>query len=55
MIFFSKRMKLAELYKKWIKENMVLDCPFSVICFLSIHGLINEEKALNFIQSNERK
>lgn len=50
MLFFSKRKKLEDMYYAWIKENGVKDCPFSVISYLVGEGLINEDKALQFIK-----
>ncbi len=52
-LFFSHRKKLAELYDKWRKANNVLDCPFSVITFLVIEGLIDGEKALVLIKESK--
>lgn len=49
MILFSQRRKLGELYKQWIKDHHVLDCPSSVVDFLQINGLLNEEKAHVFL------
>jgi hypothetical protein len=49
MLFFSKRKKLAELYKEWAKKNNIKDCPESVIGFLCMNRLIEEEEALAFI------
>lgn len=52
-LFFGNRKKLADLYDKWRLDNSVLDCPFSVITFLVIHGLIDAEKALALIKEDE--
>ena len=49
MILFSQRRKLGELYKQWTIDNHVLDCPSSVVDFLQIKGLLNEEKAQEFL------
>ena len=50
---FSHRLKLGEAYKKWIKENNVADTPASVIAYLQIIGVLNERKALDFVNSLE--
>lgn len=52
MIFFSKRRELESRYYEWIKENNVKDCPFSVITYMSIHGLTNDEKILEFLKED---
>lgn len=45
MLFFSQRKKLGDLYLEWIKENGILDCPLSMVSFMQINGLLNEDKA----------
>lgn len=49
MILFSQRRMLGELYKQWIIDNHVLDCPSSVVDFLQVKGLLNEEKTHIFL------
>lgn len=49
MIFFNHRKKLGELYKQWTIDNHVLDCPSSVVSFLQIKGLLNEEKVRDYL------
>lgn len=53
LFLFTKRAKLSSAYQKWIKENKAADCPFNVISFLSIHHLIDEEKAMEFLKEGE--
>lgn len=50
MLFFSKRKELERRYYEWIKENGVKDCPFSVISFMVLYGLTNDEKILEFLK-----
>lgn len=45
MLLFSQRKKLGDLYLEWIKENSILDCPLSMVSFMQINGLLNEDKA----------
>lgn len=52
---FSHRLKLGEAYKKWIKENNFADTPASVIAYLQIIGVLDEQKALEFVNSLEGK
>lgn len=49
MIYFSQRRKLGELYKQWIIDNHVYDCPSSVVDFLQQEGLLNEQKTYEFL------
>lgn len=49
MIYFTQRRKLGELYKQWIIDNHVYDCPSSVVDFLQTKGLLNEEKTNEFL------
>jgi len=49
MIYFTQRRKLGELYKQWIIDNHVYDCPSSVVDFLQTKGLLNEEKTHEFL------
>lgn len=49
MIYFSQRRKLGELYKQWIIDNHVYDCPSSVVDFLQVKGLLNEQKTYEFL------
>ena len=49
MIYFSQRRKLGELYKQWITDNHVYDCPSSVVDFLQSKGLLNEKKTYEFL------
>lgn len=49
MIYFTQRRKLGELYKQWIIDNHVYDCPSSVVDFLQVKGLLNERKTYEFL------
>lgn len=42
MIHFSERLRLADLYDRWRKENKVADVPFSVISFIQHIGALDE-------------
>lgn len=52
-LVFSQRKDLAEAYKEWCLSNVVADCPLNVITFLQANGLLNVEKAKEFIQKRE--
>lgn len=50
MIFFSQRLKISEKYEEWLKQNAnVLDCPLTVITFLEMHSLLNEDAVKKFL------
>lgn len=49
MIHFTKKIELGELYSKWVIENHLQDCPATVIHFLQVKGLLNEEKTHQFL------
>ena len=51
ILFFSARRKLSIMYQEWIEKNGIDDSPFSVISFLTGHGLINTDKAYDYIES----
>jgi hypothetical protein len=53
LLLFSKRLRLAELYEAWIAKNNIRDCPLSVVSFLTMHGLIDQEKAIKFLSEND--
>ena len=53
MLLFQARRKLAMAYDKWVIENGVKDCPFSVVTFLEANGLIKVGKAYEFIKGGE--
>ena len=44
MILFSQRMKIQELYYKWIAETNIADKPNSLVAFLQTKGWLNEDK-----------
>lgn len=53
MIFFNRRRMLEEQYYKWIRENGVKDCPFSVISFMVAYDLVDEEMVTKFLEENK--
>lgn len=52
-LVFSQRRRLAALYQKWCRDNMVKDCPESVMVFLQGHGLLDKGKALAYLEENK--
>lgn len=39
---FTQRKNLAEEYSMWVEENEIEECPFSVMSFLDIKGLLHD-------------
>lgn len=54
MIGFGHRVKLEKMYHEWLKENGVFDRPVSIIAFLQLKGLLNEDKVLEFLKGEKR-
>ena len=51
MIYFSERLKVSKKYEEWLKQNTdVLDCPLTVISFLEMHSLLNEDAVKKFLE-----
>ena len=53
MINFSKRMFLASLYDKWIRDGetefTIEYSPVTMITFLQINGMLNEDRVDEYI------
>lgn len=54
MLWFGERKELENKYYEWVEKESVNDCPFNVICFLQINGLIDVEKARKFIRGDSK-
>lgn len=49
MIFFGDRKKIENAYQEWLKENPgVADCPFTVISFMVLKGLVKDRTETDF-------
>lgn len=55
MIHFSERLLITERFEMWARENHVQLSPMGVICFLQIHGMLNEEAFHAFLTKDQRK
>lgn len=53
MISFSHRIKLEKDFLEWAKENGVSNVPNSVIAFLQINNLLNEDAVIEYCKKNE--
>ena len=52
MLFFNIRLKLAEKYEEWLNEPRDFkpaNIPQTVIAWLTIEGLLDEDKVIEFI------
>jgi len=52
-ILFHGRKVLADAFEKWADENKVDKCPVSVITWLGMNELINENRAVDIINAIE--
>ena len=59
MLLFSDRKKLEQAYYSYCEEVereqdvKILDCPQSVVTFLMVNGLLNENKVKDFLSKEE--
>ncbi len=51
LLLYSKRHKLAKLFKKWCEENNVDEKDTTnMITWLHLNGLLNDEKVIKFLE-----
>lgn len=55
MLWFRERLHLKKLYERWREDRGALDSPANVISFLTLHELINEEAARQYIADHEKE
>ena len=61
MLLFSDRKKLEQAYYSYCEEVereqdvKILDCPQSVVTFLMVNGLLNEDKVKEFLNNYEEE
>lgn len=54
MVYLSKRERLEEKYKEFLDENEdVKDCPLSLITFLEMNGILDEDKVNIFLEESD--
>lgn len=53
MLFFSQRRRLAMQFEAWCKANGILYCAQSMVGFLQVKGLLNEEKVMEYLKTVE--
>lgn len=53
MLWFSQRMALGRKVEAWMEANGILNCPASTIGYLVSNGLIDEEKAREFLKGEK--
>ena len=54
MFWFNHRVKLEKLYREWLEKEQAKDCIISFIAFLQLKSLLNEDKALIFVDKGEK-
>lgn len=53
-MWFGQKMDLQARYLEWLNNNPeVKDCPFTVITFLAINKLLDEEAVLKYLYGEE--
>lgn len=53
MFWFMDRLKLSRLFERWAVENNVRMCGAGMLAWLQINGLLNEEKAREFLKGSD--
>lgn len=53
-LHFGNRLDLAEDFEKWAEENKVEKSTLGVLAYLELNGLLNVQKALDYLHSNFR-
>lgn len=54
MILYKDRVHLAEQFKKWARKHNAAPYPESVIAWLQLHDLLDEEKVHLFLRGCEQ-
>lgn len=50
---FSRRIALAKRLEKWVKKNCGKMLPMSVITFMDVYGLLDDEKVRQYLASED--
>lgn len=53
LLLFSHRRRLSALYQKWCRDNLIKDCPESLIAFLHEKGLLKERKVQAYLEEQK--
>lgn len=53
-LLYSERMRIATLYRKWLEDFLVTDCPENLIAFLYSNGLLDVKSVVEFVQKDEK-
>ncbi len=54
MLLHNERKKLSSLFMEWAQKSMVPFCPIDVINYLTINGLLNENKARKILKKDKK-
>ena len=52
-LLFSQRRRLNALYQKWCRDNLIKDCPESLIAFLQCNGLLKHRKVIAYLEEKK--
>lgn len=55
MLYFNRRKQLEDKYLEWLEENHIADSAFNMVSFFEIIGIIDEHKAIKYLQQEEEK
>lgn len=54
MVLFNKRKMLEDKYKEFLENNKeVKDCPLSVITFLEMNSILDEDEVNKFLEESD--
>ena len=51
MLITNQKKKLAAKFEEWCREGNIPCCAISMIAFLQVHNLLNEEKTAEYLSS----
>lgn len=51
MVFYNKRVKIARQFEIWCETNKVLLCAQSMMAFLDMIGVLDEEKIDGYLKT----
>ena len=53
MIFYGDRARIADEFERWAQERGAQSCPLNVVTFLMSRGLLDEERAVEYLKELE--
>lgn len=52
-LLYSERRSIATLYRRWLEDRRVADCPENLIAFLYSNGLLDVKSVVKFVQKEK--